>query len=87
MRWCAQALDPHVRVVTPTKLIWLMRLRLQPERTLLRALDELARRESEAPPGKKPAFRSQLAKAVAKVRRRDYEGAFRAGCAIRASLP
>ncbi len=40
--WCADLLQPHVRVVTPTDFMLLMRLRLHSKETLTYALKELA---------------------------------------------
>ncbi len=43
VKWCIDALQPHVRVVTPTEFLLLMHLRLRPEKTLADALDGLER--------------------------------------------
>ena len=44
VRWCVDALDPHVRVLTPTDLVRIMRLRVHTKDTLTAALDELSSR-------------------------------------------
>jgi hypothetical protein len=70
IRWCREALDPHVRVVTPTELALLLRLRTHPKETLTRALNELASRS---------AARRAVTEARALLAKGDFEGAFAAG--------
>jgi len=52
--WCAEALLPHVRVVTPEELLLRLRLAARPEQTLRGWLAEVrreyGRRRAELPP-------------------------------------
>jgi hypothetical protein len=76
VRWCREALDPHVRVVTPTELTLLLRLRSRPGPTLkqaLRELDERARRQ----PGTKAGLSLREARTL--LAREEYQAAFAAG--------
>jgi hypothetical protein len=60
-QWCAQQLQPYVRVVTPTQLMLLLRLRAHPQPTLQQALADLTsdwhRRQDMA---QTPAARKEL---------------------------
>jgi len=74
VRWCAEALAPHVRVLTPTDLLLMMRLRLRPQATLNDALAELLRHA-----GQSAATRSRIAEARRLLAAGDIRKAFDSG--------
>jgi len=76
IRWCREALDPHVRVVTPTELTLLLRLHARPGPTLRRGLDDL---DARAAGRETPAAREALRQARSFLQARDYERCFTAG--------
>lgn len=71
--WCRERLAPHVRVVTPTDLLLLMRLRTRPGETLQAELAALARL------GGGSAFRAALAQAERLLRAGRHAEAFAMG--------
>jgi hypothetical protein len=81
-RWCVDALEPHVRVVTPTELALLLRLHLRPKETLedgLGALAQQVRRGANT-------LQVQLKDAREKLRAGDYRASFDLGREIAAML-
>ena len=93
-KWCSDRLQPYVRVVTPSELVELMRLRVHPQPTLssaLAALDARLRATRESAPD--PAAREKLKGASASILKArvalgagDYHAAFDAGRAANVVL-
>lgn len=76
VRWCAEKLDPTVRLVKPTDLLMLMQLRLQPAATLNAGLATLA---GEAQAARRPAVLGLVKSARAMVAAGRYHEAFTLG--------
>lgn len=77
VRTCVDNLAPYVRVVTPTDLARLMRLRLRPRQTLNRALTELESRVA-AQPAASGRKREEATRIVRQARRQWRAGDYRA---------
>lgn len=84
VRWCAEKLDPTVRLVKPTELLMLMRLRLQPAATLGVELTALA---ASAKAARRPEAARLVARARALLEGGEYREAFEAGKRARRALP
>ena len=76
VRWCREALEPHVRVVTPTELTLLLRLRTRPAAILRR---ELVALEIQTRSRSAAGASDLLRKAQALLKEGDYPHCFAAG--------
>lgn len=82
VRWCVEQLAPHVQVVTPSQMLWLLRLHREPALTLrqeLRRLQEHNRALRLRSPRLAADLDRQLQAAWRSVDARDYRDAFDRG--------
>lgn len=91
VKWCAEALQPHVRVVTPTEIVLLMRLRLRPRQTLVSGLRTLRERWNKlrshraSSPGARSALSEagwRLGLATQRLENKEYHDCFEQGKSV-----